>query len=205
MMRKSICACMATCMLPVVLVSTVAAVPTAAAAAVVGTTLPAAARGPWSGCATEADCQLNGACVPAEGAGTVATASGARGTCECHAGWTGRDCGLLDVLPSAEADFPGLAYGVPPSSSGEGGLAAWGGSIVADPQRKGKFHVFAAEMSLGCGLNSWYRNSRIIHGTAASPLGPFVREEPEVTGTGLKEIEGAAAGGRPRGGVCVGG
>jgi hypothetical protein len=32
-------------------------------------------------------------------------------------------------------------------------------------------------MTLGCGLNAWYRNSAIIHATSASPLGPFDRKE----------------------------
>lgn len=45
------------------------------------------------------------------------------------------------------------------------------------PVSSDKFHLFAAEMSLGCGLNSWFRNSVIIHATSASPLGPFIREE----------------------------
>ena len=121
-------------------------------------------------CTSDTDCQLNGACVPGSGA------------CMCHAGWTGADCGLLDLQPSASTDFPGLAYGKPPSSSsdggsGGGGLATWGGSVVVDPKDPKKFHLFAAEMSLGCGLNSWYRNSVIVHATAPSPLGPFVRQE----------------------------
>ena len=103
------------------------------------------------------------------------------------------------MLPSADAEFPGLAYGTPPGPAGGagGGLTAWGGSVVADPgnadaagrsggkgkkqkkklKKKLKFHLFAAEMSLGCGLNAWYRNSAIVHATAPSPLGPFVREE----------------------------
>ena len=35
---------------------------------------------------------------------------------------------------------------------------------------------FAAEMSLGCGLDAWYRNSVIVHATARSPMGPFQRK-----------------------------
>lgn len=113
-------------------------------------------------CANDDGCQLNGACIV--------------GACKCFAGWRGADCGLLDVLPSTDSEFPGLAYGSPPSSKGTG-LASWGGSIVVDPANGDKFHLFAAEMSLGCGLNSWFRNSVIIHATSTSPLGPFTREE----------------------------
>ena len=123
-----------------------------------------AARAAASSCTDDAGCQLNGACKS--------------GACTCHVGWRGQDCGLLDLLPSADSDFPGMAYGVPPSSSvGSGGLASWGGSIVVDPRNSSLFHLFAAEMSLGCGLNAWYRNSVIIRATSSSPLGPFVRQE----------------------------
>ena len=118
-------------------------------------------------CADDACCQLNGECTA--------------GSCHCHAGWRGPDCGLLDLLPSADADSPGLAYGAPPSSSGSGGLSSWGGSIVADPDTSSLYHLFAAEMTLGCGLNSWYPNSAIVRATSSSPLGPFVRRE-EVLG-----------------------
>jgi hypothetical protein len=113
-------------------------------------------------CADDTGCQLNGACVA--------------GACSCHAGWRGEDCGLLDLLPSAHSDHPGLSYGAPPGSAA-GGLASWGGSIVTDPHTSGLYHLYAAEMSLGCGLNSWYRNSVIIHATSTSPLGPFVRKD----------------------------
>jgi hypothetical protein len=121
------------------------------------------ANPPLYSCADDAGCQLNGACT--------------NRVCKCYPGWRGEDCGLLDMKPSVPSDFPGLAYGSPPSDKGTGGLASWGGSIVVDPKDKQLFHLFAAEMSLGCGLNSWYRNSIIIHGTSSSPLGPFVRKE----------------------------
>ena len=119
-------------------------------------------------CRDDAGCQLNGACI-------------AGGACKCRPGWKGLDCGLLDILPSTSTSttprhsfstsangtrdptaapptinrFPGLAYGSPPSATGNTGLASWGGSIVVDPKNASKFHLFAAEMSLGCGLNSW--------------------------------------------------
>ena len=47
------------------------------------------------------------------------------------------------------AGAPGLAYGRVPTAS-QGGLASWGGSIVKDAD--GLYHLFAAEMSLDCGL-----------------------------------------------------
>eukprot|EP01052_Picozoa_sp_SAG31_P019175 SAG31_NODE_1388_length_8538_cov_3.310843_3_plen_171_part_00 len=81
-----------------------------------------------------------------------------------------------------------VAFGRPPPSLRSGvsdgqpggtrsGLASWGGSILKDPNKTALFHLFVSEMSLGCGLNAWARNSMIRHATAASPLGPFVPQE----------------------------
>ena len=48
---------------------------------------------------------------------------------------------------------------------------------MKDPDTPKLYHLFAAEMSLGCGLHAWARNSIIRHATAASPLGPFTAQE----------------------------
>ena len=82
---------------------------------------------------------------------------------------------MLDVLPVKDPLVDPVAYGRPPSASGDG-LASWGGSIVKDPDTS-IYHLFAAEMSAGCGLNAWARNSLIRHATAATPLGPFTARE----------------------------
>ena len=90
-------------------------------------------------CASDWDCSLNGDCGPAS-------------ECYCHKSWVGEDCNRLNVLPVAKpahAGAPGLAYGRVPTAS-QSGLASWGGSIVKDAD--GLYHLFAAEMSLDCGL-----------------------------------------------------
>ena len=90
-------------------------------------------------CTSDWDCSLNGDCGPAS-------------ECYCHKSWVGEDCNRLNVLPvqkPAHAGAPGLAYGRVPTAS-QSGLASWGGSIVKDAD--GLYHLFAAEMSLDCGL-----------------------------------------------------
>jgi hypothetical protein len=79
----------------------------------------------------------------------------------------------LDLIPVAEAVSP--AYGKQPTAS-QIGLASWGASIIKDPS-KDLFHMFVSEMGLHCGLTSWYRNSVIVHATAPTADGPFVRKE----------------------------
>lgn len=97
----------------------------------------------------------------------------------CHRGWVGQDCGTLDVLPlpapTTQGEPPGISYGTLASASAVG-LASWGGSLLSDPANSSRYHLFASEISLGCGLDAWYRNSVIVHATATSPLGPFIRQ-----------------------------
>lgn len=111
-------------------------------------------------CTSEYDCTLSGECQ--------------EGVCKCYAGWKGHDCGQLDLLPLQSELAP--AYGRQPTES-EPGLASWGASIVRDPDDARIWHMYVAEMSGHCGLDSWLRNSVIVHATADSPFGPFVRQE----------------------------
>ena len=95
------------------------------------------------------------------------------GTCSCNPGWTGNTCGRLDLMPMASDAPP--AYGTLPTTRSTG-LATWGGSIVRDPEDADRWHLYASEISHGCGLDAWGRNSVIIHATASSPMGPYVRK-----------------------------
>jgi hypothetical protein len=134
----------------------------AAAAAVVGAAAAAAAApraavaaAPPFACATDMDCQLNGAC------------SSATGACSCRPGWTGPDCGQLDLLPAptTHAFFRNAS-------------ASWGGSIVWDDSA-GAFFMFLAFIEGHCGLNAWQPNSAIYRAVSAdplNPLGPYVNE-----------------------------
>ncbi len=56
--------------------------------------------------------------------------------------WGGEQCNLLQFQPVA---FP-QGYGMTPN------LTSWGGNIVPDPSGT-SYHLFAAEMVNGCGLN----------------------------------------------------
>lgn len=100
--------------------------------------------------------------------------------CSCYPGWKGADCGILDLKPLQTQDGkPIPAYGTEPSAE-SAGVAAWGASIVKDPAT-GLYHMFAAEMGLQCGLNSWFRNSIIVHATSATAEGPYRRKEELLT------------------------
>jgi hypothetical protein len=48
---------------------------------------------------------------------------------------------------------------------------------VTDPNTPNLYHMFVSEMSHKCGLDSWYRNSIIVHATSSTPEGPFERKE----------------------------
>ena len=102
-----------------------------------------------AGCATDFDCQLNGAC--------------SAGVCSCRAGWTGSDCGQFDFLPAPTTH----AFWRPTSAS-------WGGSII---QEGAQWYMFLAFMEGNCGLNSWQPNSAIYRAVSTGgPAGPYVNE-----------------------------
>ena len=113
-------------------------------------TLPASS----ASCSSDENCSLNGVCTAA-------------GTCECHTVWRGPSCATLAIGPAV----PPLAaaYGSEPN------VSSWGGNAVADDA--GTFHLFVAEMMLGCGLDTWSHNSRVAHATGPTPAGPFTRAD----------------------------
>eukprot|EP00658_Telonema_sp_P-2_P054175 TRINITY_DN43119_c0_g1_i1.p1 TRINITY_DN43119_c0_g1~~TRINITY_DN43119_c0_g1_i1.p1 ORF type:complete len:344 (-),score=25.93 TRINITY_DN43119_c0_g1_i1:42-1073(-) len=104
-------------------------------------------------CTTASDCSLGGVCTA--------------GSCVCWPTWTGPNCSVLNVLPSP-ATCAG-AWRRPANQS------SWGGSVVRDDA--GLYHMVSADMEAHCGLDSWQRNSRIVHLTSAKPTGPFVQSD----------------------------
>ena len=115
---------------------------------------------PVAGCTSALDCQLNGACVP-----------GAAGpACVCDKGWTGADCGQLDLGPQRVA----YGYGV---EGGEGGqpVSSWGGGPPVFEEASKKWHFMVSEMAAGCGMCTWDRMSQAVHTVGDSPVGPFSR------------------------------
>lgn len=111
-------------------------------------------------CVVDEDCSLTGVCAPG-------------GACVCDAGWRGADCGALDLAPATH--FTG--YNLTAL-----GTSSWGGKTVRDPHNSSLFHLFAAELTGGCGLDYWSPMSRIIRAEGASPAGPF-EFAAEVAGT----------------------
>jgi hypothetical protein len=103
-------------------------------------------------CNTDSDCNYNGVCNT--------------GTCTCYAGWTADDCGMLDLKP---VWYQPSGYNL----TGQG-TSSWGGKIIQDPLNKDLFHLFVAEITDGCGLNSWSPYSRIVRAVSQNGiLGPY--------------------------------
>jgi hypothetical protein len=89
-------------------------------------------------------------------------------------GWTGDDCGALDLAPATR----NTGY----NRTGEG-ISSWGGKIIQDPSNSSLFHLFAAEFTHGCNLNYWSPYSRVIRAVSATgPEGPYTFAN-EVVGT----------------------
>lgn len=102
------------------------------------------------------DCQLNG--VPRAGAIGV--------ECKCDSGWTGPECGTLQLLP-----VDPLRVGLRAR-----GMSSWGGSVAWDEEHL-EFVMFVSIFMGGCGLNSWTRNSAIARASSRTADGPYTLQE----------------------------
>ena len=99
-------------------------------------------------CTSDLDCSLNGVCTA--------------GSCSCDRPWTGASCGVLGFKPVAMPQ----GYGMVPNRS-----ATWGGNILRE--NDDRFHLYVSAMTNDCALGDWSSNSRIEHGVADRPEGPF--------------------------------
>ena len=99
-------------------------------------------------CISENDCSLAGACIA--------------GACVCRAPFTGPSCTTLALGASP---VPGTGGYVNSTAW------SWGGSPVEDEH--GMFHLFASQLSNGCGLLHYQTNSAVQHLTAQHALGPY--------------------------------
>lgn len=77
-------------------------------------------------------------------------------------------CSLLSLQPASRGT--GLH-----SVDGGRNTSSWGGSVLQD-EAAGVWHMWASEMTGHCGINSWTYNSRIVHATSPTLLGPFQRD-----------------------------
>lgn len=106
------------------------------------------------------DCSLNGVCSP-------------DGECACDAGWSGRSCSALRLLPVPSGS--GLN-----ESAGGKRVSSWGGTVHR--LEDGRFGMLASQLVNHCGLNAWTRNSRVIFATSATAVGPY-RQQSVIEGT----------------------
>ncbi|CAH1787739.1 unnamed protein product [Owenia fusiformis] len=106
-------------------------------------------------CRSNMDCSLNGECLD--------------GMCKCDPAWMLHNCDVLNLLPANKnTGYKQMDDGAPTSS--------WGGPVVRDPV-DGTYHMFPAEMTRHCGINSWIVNSRIVHAMSETPTGKYKRIE----------------------------
>ena len=142
----------------------------AAFAFTVATAPAALVPAPWP-CTTALDCELNGDCVPAVAAGDHGGAARGRGSrCRCHAGWGGPACSVLQLLPATK----GAGYRHTDAAGRQ--VSSWGGGVIYD-SKLGEWNMFVAEIAGGCGMNSWFPNSRVVRAVATTPLGAYQRRE----------------------------
>ena len=114
--------------------------------------LAGTAFAPQQGCTTAADCSLGGVCTASK--------------CACWPTWSGPNCSVLNL--QASTALCAGAFRRPNNQS------SWGGSVLLD---NGVYHMYSADMEKHCGLNSWQRNSRIVHLTSTTPTGPFIQRD----------------------------
>jgi hypothetical protein len=98
---------------------------------------------------------------------------GATGQCICDPGWTGAQCGQLDLLPA-----PPLSQQVSPaaalSNDNDAANATWGISVVGPVA--GVYHGYMTEIANECLLGEYGVASQVVHMTASAPLGPWTRQ-----------------------------
>lgn len=107
-------------------------------------------------CESDMDCSLNGRCMP-------------DGRCDCTLAWRGHRCDTLDLLPAQR--YSGYHY-----KDDDRNISSWGGPVLRD-DNTGHYHMYIAEMTNHCGINSWTLNSQIVHASSIDPLGYYQRDE----------------------------
>lgn len=117
-----------------------------------------------AGCISAADCSYNGNCTRT-------------GSCTCRPQWTGPHCASLNLLPtSRSAGLHGANEPKIPANPAQAQPehSYWGSSALRGDD--GKYHMWSAEMTQGCGIWAWCSNSQVIHAVSSSPTGAFTRK-----------------------------
>ena len=94
--------------------------------------------------------------------------------CKCDPGWTGENCGQLDLLaaPPLASQVTALSATTTTNSAAN---STWGISVVG-PDKVGVYHGYMTEIANQCPLGDYGAASQIVHMTASNPIGPWTRE-----------------------------
>eukprot|EP00040_Diaphanoeca_grandis_P017582 m.91933 g.91933 ORF g.91933 m.91933 type:complete len:536 (-) comp26511_c1_seq1:143-1750(-) len=106
-------------------------------------------------CTTDLDCSLNGVC--------------SANVCVCDPGWNGTLCDTLMFEPALQSGVYGS------NGSDPFAVTSWGGNAIWDNSTQ-LWHLYVTEIArAGCGLHAWQGQSTVVHATATSVLGPYLR------------------------------
>ena len=106
----------------------------------------------------ENQCQLNGECSN--------SSQQTQPFCVCDRGWTGPDCGVLDLNLNAT-----VAYGMGATAN----TSSWGGGPPAYENSTGLYHLFVSEIAGHCGMTTWSRMSQASHAVSKHIAGPYTK------------------------------
>eukprot|EP01052_Picozoa_sp_SAG31_P033809 SAG31_NODE_3869_length_3799_cov_1.602432_3_plen_356_part_00 len=100
--------------------------------------------------------------------------NGVGAPCVCDPGWTGPNCGQLNLLPAPPLASQVTALSAT-TSTNQVANSTWGMSVVG-PDSRGIFHGYMTEIANHCPLGDYGSASQVVHMTATHPLGPWTRK-----------------------------
>eukprot|EP00041_Stephanoeca_diplocostata_P009740 m.151947 g.151947 ORF g.151947 m.151947 type:complete len:501 (+) comp17877_c0_seq2:200-1702(+) len=129
------------------------------------------------GCTQDDDCNGCGLCEMNTSAKLDRSSDSDRGTCKCDVGWTGNHCESINFGKAYRCGNGGLCMNQSNASDFDrtystSFTSSWGGEAVQSDD--GKFHVYAASFAKDETLSAWLYLSRVVHGVASQPQGPYV-------------------------------
>lgn len=126
---------------------------------------------PFFACTTHADCSFNGECLPTQ------DATNYEAGCRCYPQWQGQHCEQLNLIPTDRSlGYQPLNQHASTKTPMEfRNASTWGGQAIRHDD--GTYHMWAAQMTVNCGIWAWMQNSEIYHATSTSPLGPYTPQD----------------------------